>query len=344
MGKKAYSRRRVVLVERAAGSSQARHFTLRHGLRQSYAQPQFEPQGRENDTRSFVPLGSKLRSELSKTTFTERRAGVRRVRGDSAKLEVETLGQPAEILMLRDWHIKKRGDQSMSAAEEPPDNESEVEKTLSPAELLDTVAAERGVTDSEAVSQNIQDFKDSWSSRLEGSQSLPTDAQYNKLAKALNDGFTLFQLQTYLESTKPFHRPQDESLQAENSAAPCTLSAWVPGSTSFPEGALSRLNSATATTTRYEAGLVPGAVREYLQLTPKQAVVGTILRRGWNLRTKEELQSMGELDMRFQPEHLDLLLNHSKSGPAFVILGPLLTELSQEAISSKDYLRNMRLR
>ncbi|SLM35597.1 Zinc finger, C2H2 [Lasallia pustulata] len=206
--------------------------------------------------------------------------------------------------------MKKRAYEKPAQDEELPVKESEFEGSLSPSEILDTLAAERGIIDSEGVCQNIQSLKDTWLSKLEGTCTLPTDAQYNELAKALLDGFTLPQLETYLASTKLFDKPQSESLPKRYSSVDCILYPWVPGSTPFPAGALSRLDPTSPTTLKYQAGLIPGAANENLHLTEKQAVVGTILRRAWSLRTKEELQSVGELDMQIQPLHFDLLLNH----------------------------------
>lgn len=313
IGKRAFSKRRPLPAHPVTRSSQGRHFTLRHGLRQPHTQSYIDYNDRRYDTKTFVPRGSELRPALPGATSWERRAGIRRLRGDSTKLSVEALGQPAEILILRDWHMKKRAYEKPAQDEELPVKESEFEGSLSPSEILDTLAAERGIIDSEGVCQNIQSLKDTWLSKLEGTCTLPTDAQYNELAKALLDGFTLPQLETYLASTKLFDKPQSESLPKRYSSVDCILYPWVPGSTPFPAGALSRLDPTSPTTLKYQAGLIPGAANENLHLTEKQAVVGTILRRAWSLRTKEELQSVGELDMQIQPLHFDLLLNHSMS-------------------------------
>lgn len=307
IGKKPLLRHRLILAEPVVRSFQARHLTVRHQLRQAHA----ESYADYNDTRTFLPQDSKLGSGFYRTTFEERRAGIRRLRGDSTKLDVQALGQPAEILVLREWHVKKWSYGHLSQAEEALVNEPELEESLSPSEILDTIAAERGIIDSEGVCQNIQSLKETWLSKLGGTQNLPTDAQYNGLAKALRDGFTVAQLETYIASTKLSVRPQPGSFHRRYSAGDCLLYPWIPGSTPFPAGALSRLKSLDPTTVKYQAGLVPGAANEDLNLTRKQAVVSTILRRAWSLRTKEELQSIGELDMQIQPLHLDLLLNHS---------------------------------
>lgn len=314
IGKWAFSKHCLVFAEPVARSFQPRHLSLRHGLRQAHAESQVDHDDPGYDTRTFVPQGSKLRSALSRTTFSERRAGIRRLRGDATKLDVEALGEPAEILILRDWHIWRRAyEQPNQEEEELQLKEPEVEEPLSTSDILDTLAAERGIIDSDGVCQNIQSLKESWLSKLGGTRTLPTDAQYNELAKALHNGFTIPQLETYLTSTKVFDRPQPESVQRQYSSASCILYPWIPGSTPFPAGALSRLSSTDPTTVKYQAGLVPGAAKEDLRLTGKQAVVGTILRRAWSLQTKEELQSMGELDMQIQPLPLDILLNHSMS-------------------------------
>ena len=313
IGKRAFSRRPVVLAGHVARSSQARHFTLRHGLRQSqvHDQSHFNYNDPGYDTRTFVPRGSMLRGALPRTTFSKRRAGSRRVRGDSTKLNVKALGQPAEILILRDWHMKTRAYEKSVQERELPVKESDFGVGLSPSDILDTLAAERGIIDSDGVCQNIQSLREAWLSKLGGTRTLPTDAQYNELAKALLDGFTTRQLETYLAFTKLSDRPQPESIQRQYFSAGCTLYPWVPGSTPFPAGALSRLNSTNPTTVEYHAGLIPGAANENLHLTKKQALVGTILRRAWSLRTKEELQTVGELDMQIRSLHLDVLLNHS---------------------------------
>ena len=311
-GRRAFSIPHVVITGHVPCFFHARHFTLGHGLRQSqtHDQSHVDYNDQEYDTRSFVPPDSTLRTRLSGTTASERLAGIRRVRGDSTKLDIEALGQPAKILILRDWHMKTRAYDKAKRAEELRVEKSEVEDNLSPSEILKTLDAERGIIDSDGVCQNIRRLKEEWLSKLGGTRILPTDAQYNELAKALLDGFTVPQLETYLTSTKHFDRTKSEPVQRQYSAG-CILYPWVPGSTPFPAAALSRLNSTDPATVKHQAGLVPGAANEDLHLTRKQAVVATILRRAWSLRTKEELQTVGELDMQLQPLHLDLLLNHS---------------------------------
>lgn len=307
IGKRPLIRHRLILAEPVVRPSQARHLTVRHGLRQAHAESHVD----YNDTKTFFPRDSKLGTGFYRTTFEERRAGIRRLRGDSTKLDALALGQQAEILILRDWHVKKWAYEQPTQEEEGLLKKPEVEKSLSPSEILDTIAAERGIIDSDGICQNIQNLKETWLSKLGGPHALPTDAQYNELAKALHDGFTVAQLEAYIASIKLFDRPQPGSFQQRYSSGDCLLFPWTPGSTHFPAGALSRLNSTYPIAVKYQAGLVPGAAKEDLTLTRKQVVVGTILRRAWSLRTKEELQSTGELDMQIQPLHLDLLLNHS---------------------------------
>ena len=215
-------------------------------------------------------------------------------------LGVDALGQPAEILKLRnELRRARKKEKNVNFGKEY----NAPGKLASSDELLALIDAERGIVGKERVRGNIDSVKDAWVSGLRDRFSSPSLEEVEDLARNLRDGFTTGQLLDYFHEGKPSGTLE---IDYDFSSELYKWSAWTPGSTAFPGNASSRLRSLKATP--------PGEVsanRIGLRVN-KQTVIEKILRQLWHIETEQDQTSLGELDVWIHAEHMELVLNHSK--------------------------------
>ena len=215
-------------------------------------------------------------------------------------LGVDALGQPAEILKLR--NELRRAPRKVEKANFGKANTT-LGKVASSDELLALIEAERGIVGKERVRENVENVKDIWMSTLENRFSPPSSGEVEDLARRLQDGFTTGQLLDYFYEGKPSGTLE---IDYDFSSELYKWSAWTPGSSSFPGNASSRLRSLKAS----RAGEVP-TNRTTLRVN-KQTVIAKILRQLWHVETDQDRTSLGELDVWIHAERMELVLNHSR--------------------------------
>ena len=215
-------------------------------------------------------------------------------------LGLNVLGEPAEVLILRDKRRRLTLDSAMAKVRTSiPDTNPDPEP-ISSSEMLEEMNAEKGSTDPEEACKNIQSVKTSWAAETQGSI---TDDTYNDLVFRLNVGFTRLQLLAYLEKankgpvTDPFNLnfKLTGGLYARSSWQP--LGSTPPGKTSAP-----RINRNKKEKLERENG----------QTLSKEELVKMIVRQCWNIRTESQESSLGELDIRLREQDLNLIIKHSK--------------------------------
>jgi hypothetical protein len=222
---------------------------------------------------------------------------------------MNVLGQPAQIRILPDRTALPL--QSTKPKVEGPD-ESVI---TNPEDFLRGIAAEAEAIDPAVVNQNIENLRTSilYSEDTMGS---PTLSQCRKLAQMLFEGFTKPQLAAYLKEHRADENTMStadyDNLEIRFHSRLCSRSAWFSGSSAFPEEAIPRLDPSIAVKKQQDfiLGLEPPEGKEVQ--TEKQRLVERLLRDAWRLRCKEEKALEGEVDLRMRPEHLKLLLNHSR--------------------------------
>lgn len=233
-------------------------------------------------------------------------------------LGVTSLRKPAEVLCVQDrpprsataprkwWLFQTKGDDNPSSHE-----------PLTSSDILDRVNSERGLVSQAKANENIEGLKQEWLSGLKGQGVPPTGSECFDLGKRLHDGFTKKQLLGYLnreavpDSTdlldlnKPFH------------SIPLTRTDWRAGTTFFPGDAAHRIQSSVAGWKNEQGkpahteGSLTNESRN-LKEPVKYTLVNKILRQNWNIKPREELQSIGEVDVRLRGTDLELMSSHSK--------------------------------
>lgn len=250
---------------------------------------------------------------------------------------IDALGKPAEVLRLRN-----ELQQALKRPEYMTFGKSNVTlgnpaSSASSDELLDSMDLERGIVGADRVRENLESVKETWVSGLRDRFGPPTASEVEDLARRLRNGFTTDQLLKYSQkagTSDPWEIDYDYSSDLYK------RSAWTPGTTPFHGDASSRLRTRrhvkndTVTTPPGKALASSSKGRPL-----KQTVAKKIIRQIWHIQNEQEKNSLGELDVWIQPEHLDLVLNHSKSYESAVV-GEGLT-VTQGGTFSNDCQRHM---
>ncbi|KAI9790337.1 MAG: hypothetical protein M1835_001011 [Candelina submexicana] len=205
------------------------------------------------------------------------------VRAQSASLDALSLGVPSEVIILRDAKIDR-------SSTPKPTGEDEVVGSLSAAEILSSFEAEKELISPEETNNNIDKH------RPADTKKVLRRSDFNDLAKELHDGFTFSQLSHYLEDLEFDEnlRAVRSSLRPKHTEEPAILerSAWTLGVTPF---AGHKFDS--------------GRYNDSVDLTRKENLAIRVLRDGWDIKIKEEIESIGELELRLRPQKLSLLVN-----------------------------------
>ena len=230
-------------------------------------------------------------------------------------LGFDALGEPVEIITMRDelqQALMKRQETTYGKA-------ITFDNPASSDELLASIDAERKNISADLVRANIENLKDTWVLSLRDRFDPPSPFEVEDLAHKLRDGFTGDQLLNYFHNAS-----SSDSLEIDHdfSSELYKWSAWTPGTTPFPASALSRLRSLKGTSNDpYTTSQGQYPANRPRRRPVKQIVIGKIMRQLWHIQTEQEKDSLGELDVWIQAEHLDLILNHSEQANSLLLFG-----------------------
>jgi len=227
------------------------------------------------------------------------------------RLGIDSLGQPAEVLILRERH-KQRGRIRPDVEREysEPSDESPA-AAMSSSDMLDEMNAERGIIDTDQVCKNIDIAKGEWIKEFnlprEITGSLLATKYYGGFASKLYNGFTMSQLATYLERNAQMHSLDPLDLHNEFSSALYSRSCWSAGTTD-----LLQIRAPNILNNDGIGASVGRAFQETSEehVSPKLSLINAILRHCWRLRPEENETSIGELDIQLQSIHLQLIVGH----------------------------------
>ena len=175
--------------------------------------------------------------------------------------------------------------------------------------MLEEIGAERGLVDSDQVFENIESVKDSWTARSSNNAGLLSIAEYGELTSQLASGFTTSQLAVYFDK-KVVDKPTDQlNLEYEFSSVLYSRSAWNPGTSYIQQSKAPSLRKL-----RKDNETSDNIIHARLdrQLSVKTMLVQKITQQCWGFAVKKDMSAEGELDLRLQEIHLDLITNHSR--------------------------------
>ena len=312
----ALRRRRPQLIPQRSHVQQPRqhrHFALGRPLYQDTATAPEDDNDPALGTTIFsweIPKKPVKRIDRSRGTFTSTK--------DS--LGFDTLGEPAEVLIIKEREAQDGGEHSRSSLTSPnpashdlPPERADVDQPPIPPtsskDILDEMDAERGIVDMEQVFENIEAVK----SGLRKDKTLPWESiagtvrakDYGTVAGRLTKGFTWHQLAAYYrekvkgQDLDPFelHHVFGNQLYARSSWKAGTSELW-------------RIRAPMILEVDNYAGLKREAPA-LKSFATKEAIVFEIMTRGWRVRPLEEASYQGEMDIRLKPSHIALIINHS---------------------------------
>jgi hypothetical protein len=192
-------------------------------------------------------------------------------------VDVDSLGAPSEVIVLRDAGFLSNPLPAMEDLEMPQK-----------VDILAQVQAERGIVTQADVEKNIEHFRPK-------TNTISWD-ELQQIQQQLVSGFTISQLVNYIDSRE--HRPEkvekqrQAGVQEGSAGAEIRQTLWMPQisepGASFEESHLRGYDS--------EA------------FTHKQRLVLLLLRQCWQLETQEIIDSIGELQIEIPQRELELLI------------------------------------
>ena len=222
-------------------------------------------------------------------------------------LGLNVLGEPAEVLVLRDRQYRVDHDIGMGRIRATGPDRNPVQEPTSSSGLMEKMNAERGVIGIDEVCNNIENVRASWAESTKGNI---TGLSYHDLVTRLCDGFTRQQLAAYLTryDKSPIADVFDLSVEISNSLY--TRSSWQPvAETAARQSKAPKIVDKTPYED-FKTAEDPG--KERGQGRKKEDLVQRLLRRCWNISPQFKDSLIGELDLRVQESHLNLIVNHSK--------------------------------
>lgn len=224
------------------------------------------------------------------------------------RLGLDVLGEPAEVLILRDRQNNFRLDSSMAQVRASGPDKNPPQEPTSSSGMLKEMDAERGIIDIDEVCRNIESVRASWVARKRGGS---TGVAYKDLFSRLHEGFTKQQLGAYLDRAGSDPAADIFDLNVDFSNDLYARSSWQLAGKMLPKK--SRAPQISNDSPKIESKRkeeLPGKQRR--QKLSKNELVKSILRQCWNITPKFQESSLGSMDMRLKKLHLKLILNHSK--------------------------------
>jgi hypothetical protein len=206
---------------------------------------------------------------------------------------VKALGQPAEVIILRDAPSEQEQDAEASPTPEPSKRSS---PQLSEQEIIASLAQEKEDSWREKVDQRIQNLRPKSAGDDKSTPSMSRQ-EYKALQRELVDGFTSQQLRDFLGRNQPDIQSSAAAQQVPG------LAPWRPGTTPIGEK------------------LSQGSIQvEGLTHGPKQKIVARIFRELWQVDIAEEISRVGELEFAIPRSHMSLFIANGTSITSCTIL------------------------
>ncbi|KAL9599362.1 MAG: hypothetical protein Q9219_003895 [cf. Caloplaca sp. 3 TL-2023] len=241
------------------------------------------------------------------------------VRYSSDALGITTLGKPAEVLRVQEspsrpvtskwWLMQAEGEESLPSTE-----------PLTSMDIMERVISNRGFVNPAKARENIEELRQEWLSSLKEPHLPPRQSDCYELGVRMHEGFTIKQLLSYINEFVISESTGLTDLNKSFTSALLTRSAWRAGITVFPGNAAQRLHSiaenmgnrrrVSLQTVISESALVYES--RHSKDPPKYHLINKIMRRCWNIKPREELESVGEVDIEIPETHLRLISDHER--------------------------------
>jgi hypothetical protein len=202
-----------------------------------------------------------------------------KLRENLESLQTTSLGEEANVIVLRDSMIK--------VYEQRDTLEDQQAEHI---DILSQLADERGLVGKEEVNSNIDAFRPKTGEAPEDWDDI------NNLVRELQDGFTITQLERYIENFEGKREPIDppeEWVNNEDTASILAITPWQPGVSDI--------------TDHFDNDPLRGYFLE--SHTSKQRVILRLLRECWMVELPELEEGLGQFEMKINLDDLVVLLS-----------------------------------
>ncbi|KAL9084433.1 MAG: hypothetical protein Q9165_008071 [Trypethelium subeluteriae] len=209
---------------------------------------------------------------------------------NSAKLGIDSLGKPAEVILLRDEESdetpEKRKWRSILVKDDVPKEDLSL---LSQEEIVTMVGLEEDDPDQSQINANLDKLRANMGADRHTPISV-SKTEYDDVYDILFKGYTTEQLMEYVETTAP--AVGSSSLHTGHDPVFLFQSIWKPGESSTSERVptLERLQ-----------------FDEAEQKSPKSALVNRLMQDHWRIQVQEAEDATGEIEVGVRPWQLSLL-------------------------------------
>ena len=229
-------------------------------------------------------------------------------------LGLNVLGEPAEVLILREKQKRFELDKAMAMIRASGPDKNPSPESISSSQMLEMFAAERGIIDIDDACKNIESLRTSLAAAKKG----PINEDvYKDLALKLHQGFTKRQLQAYWDRTTSDLPDERFDLDVDFANTVYARSSWqlVENTTRSENTPLADRQPRTPMIIMSsDAELAEDLTlkKRNFGVVLKESLVRRILRRCWKIKPSVPESSRGEVDLRLTPLHLKLISKHSK--------------------------------
>ena len=212
-------------------------------------------------------------------------------------LGLHVLGEPAEVLILRDKQRRFQLDSAMAKVRASGPDENPDPEPISSSEMLEKMDAERGKISLQEAFKNIQSVRAWWVAKKKSSIS---QDDYSELVSRLEMGFTRDQLHKYLDRLIG----QNQTAGYFNLNFSVSTALYARSSWAF----LGIMKPKTPALQETDVELVQ---RDCGGGRNKNAMAKMIIRQGWDIKSPLD-SPLGQLEIRLQEIHFSLIFHHSK--------------------------------
>lgn len=211
----------------------------------------------------------------------------RELREEIASLDSISLGTPSKIVVLRDANLDYSKD-VMNRDQNIPEGK----EYASAKELLEAVSVAKRFIGVDQVKANLESL------RPKSNDSLLSQAECNELASKVREGFTNAQLARYMQDI--------DKTKKLGSRRTATQDSILPGD---------KIGQ-----TEWKLGLLPGLSQSdtfptsvsFRKLPRKDQLVMRLFKDYWKIQIREDVESIGQLELGLLPLEMSLLLGDSE--------------------------------
>ncbi|KAK2626446.1 hypothetical protein QTJ16_003621 [Diplocarpon rosae] len=232
----------------------------------------------QDDGESYTSTQN-LEGDVAKTDRFHGFRGMKKEEYREALKNEKTLGERAKVIVLRD---------SLLSLYNLGENQGRLPiQEAAHIDILGRLAEERGLVGQTEVDHNIDELRPTT-----GRQ---TWEEINELVRNMQEGFTMTQLNNYIEKFKQrreSERPEQEWIARKKDAGIMRVTPWVPGVSEAQD--------------KFDHDILRGYLLE--SHTIKQRSIMRLLRECWMLYIPDLADGIGQFEVEFRKEDLELFL------------------------------------